>query len=172
MVENEISHHLTHNRRNGENQKPPCFGRPFPAGIVAKIDTVRFQGHHARMIQTLIHVALGGAIGASARYLTGVAVMRLLGPGFPWATLMINVLGSFVMGLVVVWLAQLSATRYAPLVMTGVLGGFTTFSAFSLDAITLWERGETSLAAGYVAASVVLSLGALLAGLFLARGVL
>ncbi|GAA6149754.1 fluoride efflux transporter CrcB [Pseudooceanicola nitratireducens] len=121
------------------------------------------------MIQTLLHVALGGAIGASARYLTGVAALRLMGPGFPWGTLVVNVIGSFLMGAIVIILAELSANRFAPLLMTGLLGGFTTFSAFSLDAVTLWERGETMQAATYVAASVVLSLAALMAGLFVAR---
>ncbi|MCB1390531.1 MAG: CrcB family protein, partial [Rhodobacteraceae bacterium] len=80
------------------------------------------------MLTTLLQVALGGAIGASGRYLTGVAAIRLMGPGFPWGTLAVNVLGSFVMGAVVVALAHLSANRFAPLLMTGVLGGFTTFS--------------------------------------------
>ncbi|WP_188475803.1 fluoride efflux transporter CrcB [Primorskyibacter flagellatus] len=121
------------------------------------------------MIQTLAYVALGGAVGASARYLTGVAAIRVMGPGFPWGTLTVNVVGSFVMGAVVVLLAHLSATRFAPFLMTGVLGGFTTFSAFSLDAVTLWERGAVTQAAVYTGASVVLSLTALVAGLALAR---
>lgn len=121
------------------------------------------------MINTLFHVALGGAIGASGRYLTGVAALRLVGPGFPWATLVVNVLGSFLMGVVVVALAHLSANRFAPLLMTGMLGGFTTFSAFSLDAVTLWERGAQGQAVAYVCASVALSLTALVAGLLLAR---
>ena len=108
-------------------------------------------------------------MGAVARYLTGVAALRLMGPGFPWGTLAVNVAGSFAMGVLVVVLAQLSATRLAPLLMTGLLGGFTTFSAFSLDALTIWERGQGALAAGYVAASVLLSLAAIVAGLTLAR---
>lgn len=122
------------------------------------------------MIGTLAHVALGGAIGASARYLTSVAVMRGIGPGFPWATVTVNVAGSFLMGVLVVWLAEKGAMRLAPFLMTGILGGFTTFSAFSLDAVALWERGELMLAAVYVAGSVVLSLVALVAGLALTRG--
>ena len=79
--------------------------------------------------------------------------------------------GSFAMGVLVVVLAHLSANRLAPLLVTGVLGGFTTFSAFSLDAVTLYERGDVVLAAGYVAASVLLSVAALFAGLAVARGV-
>jgi CrcB protein len=121
------------------------------------------------MMATLLQVGLGGALGAVARYLTGIAAMRLTGPGFPWATLTVNVAGSFLMGALVVILAQYSANRLAPLLMTGVLGGFTTFSAFSLDALTLWERGQAGLAAAYVAASVVLSLSAIAAGLLAAR---
>lgn len=121
------------------------------------------------MIHTLLHVALGGALGACARYLTGLATLRLIGPGFPWGTLIVNVLGSFVMGLLVVALAHWGANRMAPLLMTGVLGGFTTFSAFSLDAMTLWERGDSLAAAVYVGGSLILSLGAIVAGVALAR---
>ncbi|PIE08646.1 MAG: fluoride efflux transporter CrcB [Rhodobacterales bacterium] len=117
----------------------------------------------------VLQVALGGAIGASARYLTNVGVMRLIGPGFPFGTMLVNVLGSFLMGVLVVLLARKGGTAYAPLLMTGMLGGFTTFSAFSLDALTLMERGETYLSALYVIASVVLVLGAIVAGMWAAR---
>lgn len=123
------------------------------------------------MGSTLLQVALGGALGASGRYLTGLAAVRLLGPGFPWGTLIVNVLGSFAMGVLVVALAQLSAGRFAPFLMTGVLGGFTTFSAFSLDAITLVQRGQTGLAMGYIAASVALALAGLWLGIVVARAV-
>jgi len=123
------------------------------------------------MIQTLSQVALGGALGASARYLTNVGVLRLVGPGFPWATMTVNVIGSFLMGVLVIVLGQVFGNRFAPLLMTGLLGGFTTFSAFSLDAVTLWEGGRPELAAAYVGGSVLLSLAALIAGLFIARGV-
>ncbi|WP_347310961.1 fluoride efflux transporter CrcB [Defluviimonas sp. SAOS-178_SWC] len=122
------------------------------------------------MIQTLLQVALGGALGASARYMTNVAAMRLIGPGFPWGTVAVNIAGSFLMGALVVVLAHKDATRMAPFLMTGVLGGFTTFSAFSLDALTLWERGQTTVAAAYVAGSVILSLAAIVAGMAAARG--
>lgn len=124
------------------------------------------------MISTLIQVALGGALGACGRYLVGLGALRLMGPGFPWGTLAVNVLGSFAMGLLVVALANLSATRFAPLLMTGLLGGFTTFSAFSLDALTIWERGDHALAVVYILASVLLSLGAILAALGLARSMM
>ena len=96
--------------------------------------------------------------------------LRLFGPGFPWATLLVNVFGSFLMGFIVVWFAHRDLNRLAPLVMTGILGGFTTFSAFSLDTVTLWQRGEATTAMIYVAASIILSLAALLAGMATVRG--
>ena len=111
------------------------------------------------MNYTLAQVALGGALGASGRYLTGILAVRIMGHGFPWGTLAVNVLGSFAMGVLVIVLAHFSATRWAPLLMTGVLGGFTTFSAFSLDTMALFERGQVWLAACYAGASVVLALG-------------
>jgi fluoride exporter len=122
------------------------------------------------MIGTVLQVALGGAIGSVARYLTNVAVMRGIGPGFPWGTVIVNVVGSFAMGVLVVWLAERGSMRHAPLLMTGLLGGFTTFSAFSLDAVTLWERGAVGPALVYVLGSVLVSLAALFAGMALTRG--
>lgn len=124
------------------------------------------------MLNTVLSVALGGALGAVARYLTNVGAGRLFGIGFPYGTLTVNIVGSFLMGVLVVVLAERGGMRFAPFLMTGVLGGFTTFSAFSLDAVTLYERGQIGSAAGFVGASVVLSLTALFAGLALARGVL
>ena len=121
------------------------------------------------MILTLLQVALGGALGASARYLTGVGMTALMGKTFPWGTLTVNILGSFLMGVLVVTLANFSATRYAPLLMIGFLGGFTTFSSFSLDFATLYERGDIPLAIGYAAVSVLVSITALFAGLLLTR---
>ncbi len=123
------------------------------------------------MLITLLQVALGGAIGATVRYLTFVGAVRILGAGFPWGTLLVNVAGSFLMGLLVVFLAQRDATRLAPFLITGILGGFTTFSAFSLDAMALYDRGETMLAALYVGASVIMSLSALAVAMVLAREV-
>ncbi|HOZ32599.1 MAG TPA: fluoride efflux transporter CrcB, partial [Tabrizicola sp.] len=116
------------------------------------------------MITTLFQVALGGAIGAALRYLTNVSALRLFGTGFPVATLVVNVVGSFAMGVLVTVLARKGGNHLAPFLMTGILGGFTTFSAFSLDALTLWERGQTLTAFTYVAASVLLSLAAIAAG--------
>ena len=121
------------------------------------------------MWPTLLQVALGGALGATGRYLTGVAVVRLLGHGFPWGTLTVNVVGSFLMGVMVVVVGQLGGTRLSPFLVTGVLGGFTTFSAFSLDALTLYERGHSGIAAAYVLASVLLSLAGIGMGLVFSR---
>ena len=121
------------------------------------------------MLATLAQVALGGALGASARYLTGVATRHLFGLGFPWGTLTVNILGSLLMGLLVVALAKKGGNHFAPFLLVGVLGGFTTFSSFSLDAVALWERGETGAAAAYVLGSVMLSILALFAGMALMR---
>ena len=124
------------------------------------------------MWPTILQVALGGALGATGRYLTGAAIVRLMGPGFPWGTLTVNVVGSFLMGILVVLLGQLNGTKLSPFLVTGVLGGFTTFSAFSLDAMTLYERGQVGAAAAYVLASVSLSLAGIGAGLIVSRAVL
>ena len=124
------------------------------------------------MISTVSLVALGGAIGAACRYLMGVGVMRLTGPAdFPVAVLSVNVIGSFLMGVFVVAAAQKGLTHLSPFIMTGILGGFTTFSAFSLEAVTLMERGQIAAAGTYVALSVVLSIGGLMLGLWIARGI-
>ena len=124
------------------------------------------------MLSTLSLVALGGAIGASLRYLTGVGVVRLYGhTDFPLAIITVNVLGSFLMGVFVVAAAQRGLTHLSPFVMTGILGGFTTFSAFSLETMTLIERGQTGSAALYIALSVGLSVGGLAVGLLAARSV-
>ena len=112
----------------------------------------------------VVQVAIGGAFGASLRYL---AVLAL---GGPWATLAVNVAGSFVMGLFYVLLAERAAL--APLLMTGVLGGFTTFSAFSLDAFKLMEASHLGLALFYMGGSVILSLVALGIGVTIARGLI
>ncbi len=120
----------------------------------------------------LLQVALGGAFGAVGRYLMGVAIVRLMGHGFPWGTLAVNVVGSFLMGVLVVLLGQFNGTRISSFLIPGFLGGFTTFSAFSLDAMTLYERGQVGAAAGYVLASVLLSLAGIGAGLAVSKAVL
>lgn len=124
------------------------------------------------MMQSVTFVALGGAIGASLRYLAGLAVVRLVGhTSFPVAILTVNVLGSLLMGVFVVAAANRGLTHLSPLVMTGMLGGFTTFSTFSLETVNLIERGDLGQAALYVGLSVVVSVAALLLGMALARGV-
>ena len=116
-------------------------------------------------------VFLGGGIGAALRHGVNLGAARWLGAGFPWATLIVNVTGSLVMGLLAGYFAFKgdASQSWRLFLATGILGGYTTFSAFSLDAWLLYERGEIPAAAMYVVASVVLSIGALFAGLWLAR---
>ena len=119
---------------------------------------------------TILWVALGGAIGSAFRYLTVLAAMRLFGTGFPWGTAIVNVLGSFAMGiLAVILLEKAGNARFLPFLLPGVLGGFTTFSAFSLDTVRLVENGQTVSAVYYVAGSVALSVAALMIGMGIAR---
>lgn len=123
------------------------------------------------MIEQLLLVALGGAVGASLRHLANVGSLRLFGPGFPWATLGVNVLGALLMGLFVETLARRwgGSPELRLFIATGILGGFTTFSAFSLDAAELHQRGDFILAFVYVAGSVIMSIAALFLGMWLAR---
>lgn len=115
-------------------------------------------------------VFVGGGLGAMARHGVNRAGLGLLGPGFPWWTLAVNVLGSFLIGLLAGLFGALEAGHHSRLFLTtGFLGGFTTFSAFSLDALTLWERGAMLQAGLYVAGSVVASLIAVVAGLMISR---
>ena len=119
----------------------------------------------------VLWVAAGGAIGAVGRYLVGAQMLRLMGPNFPWGTFTVNIAGSFAMGL----LAGLLAFRYnispewRAFLTVGVLGGFTTFSAFALDVSVMFERKDQALAGLYIAGSVGLAVAALFAGLALAR---
>lgn len=119
----------------------------------------------------LFLVMLGGAFGAGARHLTGRAALALWGPDFPWGTLIVNLVGGLAMGLLAGWLAARSngdeALRY--LLGVGVLGGFTTFSAFSLETATMVQRGDYGIALFYILASVIGAIVALFAGLQLAR---
>ena len=116
-------------------------------------------------------VAAGGALGAVARYLVALACARLFGIGFPAGTFIINITGSIIMGLVAGYLAFKGgpSQHWRLFLMTGVLGGYTTFSAFSLDAALLYERGQIALTLIYVLGSVVLSIAGLFAGLALVR---
>ena len=123
------------------------------------------------MIATFIQVALGGAIGAMLRFGAGLFVVRLVSSSFPLGVLLVNILGSFAMGVFVVYSFHRGLQHLNPFVMTGVLGGFTTFSAFSLEAFTLYERGQITAAGLYVLLSVVLSLAGLGLGVLMARGI-
>ena len=118
----------------------------------------------------LFLVVVGGGIGAGIRHLTNIGALRLVGPNYPWGTIVINIVGSFAMGLFIATLMRRGGSNELRLfVATGILGGFTTFSAFSLDFATLWERGATLPAFGYALASVVGAIIALFLGLWLAR---
>lgn len=118
-------------------------------------------------------VFIGAGIGGALRHGVNVGCARMCGTAFPWGTLTVNVVGSFIMGVLTAWLAFKAGEGWSqPLrlfLTTGILGGFTTFSAFSLDAVMLWERGQAGLAAAYVGASVLLSIVGLVAGLGLIR---
>lgn len=121
-------------------------------------------------------VAIGGGIGAWLRFATGAAWTRAIGPvaaaAFPWATLTVNVLGSLAMGLLAGWMARNGGGEQTRLLLgAGVLGGFTTFSAFSLEFALLVERGQPGLAMSYAALSLVAGFIALFAGLYLMRAV-
>ena len=114
----------------------------------------------------LLWVALGGAIGSAARHGVNIGSERLLGNGFPWGTIIVNVAGSFLMGLIMAILSRkLADSENAQLFLTtGILGGFTTFSAFSLDVFNLVQRGGNGSAMAYVLASVLLSIMAVFSG--------
>jgi CrcB protein len=116
-------------------------------------------------------VFLGAGVGGAMRHGVNQLAAKALGIAFPYGTLAVNVVGSLAMGLIAEYFAlRGDLPQGARLFLTtGILGGFTTFSTFSLDSISLWERGQTMIAAAYVAASLVLSLGGLVAGLFIIR---
>lgn len=148
----------------------------MPAGRQRRIanglvETAR-AGYTTLMIALLL-VFLGAGLGGVARHGVNLAMARSASEGFPWATLTVNVAGSFAMGLLAGWLAFRAGEGWSQharlLLATGVLGGFTTFSAFSLDALLLWQRGEFLAAGGYVAGSVILSIMALAGALSIVR---
>ncbi len=116
-------------------------------------------------------VFLGGGLGATLRHTINVYCARCLGTGFPYGTFFINISGSLVMGLIAGYLAHKgeASQPWRLFLMTGILGGYTTFSAFSLDSMVLYERGEVALAAFYVIGSVVIAIVGLIAGLTLMR---
>jgi CrcB protein len=124
-----------------------------------------------KIMKMVMLAALGGALGSSARYLVNVGAGRVLGMGFPWGTMAVNIVGCFIMGLLVGY-GALRGTLTAEarvFLATGILGGFTTFSAFSADFAALVERKSFGLSALYLTGSVVLSLAAVFAGLYLVR---
>jgi CrcB protein len=116
-------------------------------------------------------VFMGGGIGAALRHGFNLAFARVLGTAFPYATLFENVSGSLVMGMLIAYFAFRSGIpqHWQLFLTTGILGGYTTFSTFSLDVALLYERGELSLAALYILLSLILSVGGLFAGLVLVR---
>lgn len=120
---------------------------------------------------TVFAIALGGALGAVLRHFMNGFITQLVGSGFPWGILAINVLGSIVMGVLVAWFALVGDVPQATkaFLTVGILGGFTTFSTFSLDAVLLVERGAYGAAAWYVVGSVALALGGLVAGMALVK---
>ncbi len=123
------------------------------------------------MMTQIIAVATGGALGASLRYGVMVAMGRLFGVLFPWGTIAVNIIGSLGLGFVISWFA----VKYTPpdwlrlFLVVGLAGGFTTFSTFALDLVTLWERKQALTSGAYLIGSVVLSLIALMVGMWLGR---
>ncbi|MBP7721416.1 MAG: fluoride efflux transporter CrcB [Alphaproteobacteria bacterium] len=122
-------------------------------------------------MKTILAIALGGALGSVLRYGTYIGAGKMLGMNFPWGTLIVNIVGSFLIGA----LTGMFASVWQPpeemklFLITGFLGGFTTFSAFSLDFANLWSGGSTTMAVVYVVVSVTVSIAALFAGLLAMR---
>lgn len=125
-------------------------------------------------MNSVIAVAVGGALGAVSRYSLGLAVVSIMGSRLPWATLGVNLLGSFLIGVVVVAIGDRAVVSelWRPLLVVGFLGAFTTFSSFSLDTLLLLQQGHYNSAFGYIAVSVGACLAATLAGMQLAKAFL
>lgn len=125
-------------------------------------------------MKMFLFVALGGAVGASARYAVGMLTLQFSNGQFPWGTFAVNVAGSFVLGVLAACLAYTwsPSAEFRAFLVVGVLGGFTTFSAFSLDIVILAERSRFDLSALYMLGTLILSVGGLFAGLRLTRAVL
>ncbi|MDQ1186077.1 MULTISPECIES: fluoride efflux transporter CrcB [Agrobacterium] len=119
----------------------------------------------------ILLVAVGGAIGSIGRYLVGLWATRLAGPNFPWGTLTVNIVGAFAIGLFVEMIARRfdASAEMRVFIVTGIIGGFTTWSSFTLDAVVLFERGALGLSALYLLASLLVSFAAIFAGLALGR---
>lgn len=122
-------------------------------------------------MNTFVAVAIGGALGAVSRYSFGLVAIALIGNRFPWATLGVNVVGSFLIGLAAVLIGDrmLDGELWRPLIIVGFLGAFTTFSAFSLDTLLLLQQGNYNTASAYVVGSVALCLGGTVSGMQLAK---
>jgi len=125
----------------------------------------------------ILLVFVGGGLGSVARYLTTVIALQLFGPQFPWGTFTVNVVGSALMGfltalIVARWTPESGGTELRLFLTTGIIGGFTTFSAYSLDAFVLWERGQMTSAVVYVLSSVVVSFAVLAAAMLATRAAL
>ena len=121
---------------------------------------------------SLFLVMIGGAVGSALRYLLGRLSLALFGPGFPWGTLAANVFGGLAMGLLAGWLVAAmpaDSEQWRLLIGIGLIGGFTTFSTFSLETVNMIQRGDLAVAAAYVAVSVAGAILALFAGLALVR---
>jgi CrcB protein len=115
-------------------------------------------------------LSLGGVLGVNARYWFGVSVSRWTTQAFPWATFLINVSGSFLIGFLTMLLARwLPHQNFRLLVVTGFLGGYTTYSSFAFESLTLWERGERGLSLGYMASTLLVGFVAVALGVALAR---
>ena len=132
------------------------------------------EGKKTMSVHTILAVAAGGALGAVGRFLITSGGEYFLGYGFPFGTVIVNVLGSFALGILI----EVSTFAWSPsaelraFLVAGVLGAFTTFSTFSLDAVSLWTRGDFLLAGMYMAGSVLFGITGLLAGMFLTKAVL
>ena len=121
------------------------------------------------MIWSFVQVAIGGALGASMRYASILGVVGLFGVRFPIGTLLVNILGSLLLGFLVVLIDQRNWASLAPFLIMGILGGFTTFSAFSLDAYNPFARGDLIACLAYIVFSVSFSISALVTGIIIGR---
>jgi len=146
---------------------PPC---KIGEWLTCRIPTATGLRYDKSMNHILL-VAIGGALGSVARYLTGQATLRWFGPHFPWGTLAVNISGGLAIGIFAELIAQRfdSSPELRLFIVTGILGGFTTFSAFSLEVTGMAERGDYLTALIYVLASVIISVAAVFAGLALVR---
>ena len=122
-------------------------------------------------MNTFVAVAVGGALGAVSRYSFGLVALALIGNRFPWATLGVNVVGSFLIGLAAVLIGDriVDGELWRPLIIVGFLGAFTTFSAFSLDTLLLLQQGNYNTALAYMLGSVALCVGGTVSGMQLAK---